>query len=198
MRIFTILLTLFMSFSAFSAPVENQSLHQQTAIFAGGCFWCLEADLDKLPGVIETISGYTGGQLTNPSYEQVSHGGTGHYESVKVIFDPTKLSYTQLLNAFWHSIDPTDASGQFCDKGDQYRSAIFYENETQKKEAEESKNQLLASGQFKQIATQIISATAFYPAEEYHQNYYQKNPVRYKFYRYTCGRDKRVKEVWGR
>lgn len=169
-----------------------------TAIFAGGCFWCLESDMDKVNGVVQTISGYTGGHLQNPTYQQVSAGGTGHYESLKVIYDPAKVTYLQLLNAFWHSIDPTDASGQFCDKGDQYRSVIFYLNPTQKKEAEASKNALLKSGQFKQIATQILPASTFYPAEEYHQDYYHKNPVRYKYYRYSCGRDQRVAEVWGK
>lgn len=168
-----------------------------TAIFAGGCFWCLESDMDKVKGVTQTIAGYTGGQLQNPTYQQVSAGGTGHYEALKVIYDPAQVSYPQLLNVFWHSIDPTDGGGQFCDRGDQYRSAIFYVNSAQKNEATASKNALIKSGQLKQVATLILPASTFYPAEEYHQNYYLKNPVRYKYYRYRCGRDQRVAEVWG-
>ena len=168
-----------------------------TALFAGGCFWCMEADFDKVPGVIQTISGYTGGATKNPSYEAVSKGGTGHFEAVSVVYDPTKVSYQALLNVFWHSIDPTDANGQFCDKGDSYRSAIFYQNKEQENRAKQSKAALLKSGQFKTIATEILPASVFYPAEEYHQNYYQKNPVRYRYYRHRCGRDARIKEVWG-
>ena len=167
------------------------------ALFAGGCFWCLESDLDKVPGVIKTVSGYTGGTVQSPSYEQVSHGGTGHYESVEVIYDPSRVTYQQLLSAFWHNVDPTDATGQFCDKGDQYRAAIFYLNNDQKKLAEASKKALINTGKFTTIATEILPAKTFYPAEEYHQDYYHKNPLRYKYYRFTCGRDQRLKEVWG-
>jgi peptide-methionine (S)-S-oxide reductase len=166
----------------------------ETAIFAGGCFWCMEADFDKLPGVIKVISGYTGGALKSPSYEQVSAGDTGHYEAVEVVYDPAKITYDQLLKTYWHSIDPTDAQGQFCDRGDQYRSVVFYLNKEQKTLDEKSKIQ---SGKFKEIATQILPAKTFYPAEEYHQNYHQKNPLRYKYYRYRCGRDQRINEVWG-
>lgn len=179
-----------------SASSANSQEKTATAIFAGGCFWCLEADFDKVPGVTKTVSGYTGGSVINPNYKQVSDGGTGHFESVAVTYDPAKVSYAQLLTVFWHSIDPTDAHGQFCDKGNQYRSAIFYSNEAQKKLAEKSKHELLKSGKFKEIATEILPAKTFYPAEEYHQNYYQKNPVRYKFYRYRCGRDQRIHEIW--
>lgn len=186
--LFMFLITLFMLPVAFAKT--------ETAIFAGGCFWCLESDMDKVPGVMETISGYTGGSVKNPTYKQVSAGGTGHFESVKVVFDSDKVSYQQLVNAFWHDIDPTDASGQFCDKGDQYRSVIFYLNKEQKKIAEASKQALIKSGKLSNVATLILPAGPFYPAEEYHQNYYKKNPIRYNYYRYTCGRDQRVKEVW--
>lgn len=169
----------------------------KTATFAGGCFWCTQADFDKVPGVVKTIAGYTGGTQVNPTYEQVSNGGTGHYESVQVIYDPTKISYEKLLDVFWHNIDPTNGNGQFCDNGDQYRSVIFYQDEEQKKLALASKDKLIKSGRFPQIVTQIIPAKIFYPAEEYHQEYHSKNPIRYHFYRYQCGRDQRLKELWG-
>jgi peptide-methionine (S)-S-oxide reductase len=168
-----------------------------SAIFAGGCFWCMEADFEKLPGVLGAESGYTGGHTANPTYEQVSAGGTGHAESVRVTYDPAKIGYAQLLDYFWHHIDPTVKDRQFCDTGNQYRTAIFYGNEAQRAAAEASKAALLKSGQFKQIYTEIVPATQFYPAEQYHQDYYKKNPVRYHFYRTTCGRDTRVAEVWG-
>ncbi|MCE5334512.1 MAG: peptide-methionine (S)-S-oxide reductase MsrA [Desulfobacteraceae bacterium] len=168
------------------------------AVFAGGCFWCVEADFEKLDGVVEAVSGYTGGTVENPTYEQVSAGGTGHLESVRVIYDPDRISYKELLDFFWKHIDPTDAGGQFVDRGGQYRSAIFYENEEQKKLAEESKRELEKSGHFdKPIATEILAASKFYPAEEYHQNYYSKNPIRYKYYRYGSGRDQFLAKAWG-
>jgi len=179
-----------------SFAIAPQNL--ETATFAGGCFWCLEADFDKTPGVIKTTSGYAGGHIKNPSYEQVSSGGTGHYESVQVTYNPKIVSYKKLLDVFWHHIDPTDASGQFCDKGGQYRAVIFYVNDSQKKAAIESKDALIKSGRFKHVVTQVLPLNAFYPAEEYHQNYYKKNPVRYRYYRYRCGRDQRVEELWGR
>lgn len=168
-----------------------------SALFAGGCFWCVEADFEKLPGVISAESGYTGGTLAQPSYEQVSAGGTGHAEAVRVIYDPAKVSYAQLLDYFWHHIDPTVKNRQFCDIGTQYRSAIFWQNDSERKAAEASRDALLKSGKLAQIQTEIVAASAFYPAEEYHQDYYKKNPVRYNFYRYNCGRDARVKQVWG-
>jgi len=198
MRMLIILLSSFwLVTTAFAAPSNGPSnLKNNKAIFAGGCFWCLQSDFDKVPGVISTISGYTGGKVKNPTYEQVSNGGTGHYESVQVIYNPNIVSYPQLLNVFWHSIDPTDASGQFCDKGAQYQAVIFYNNPSQEKLARTSKTALLASGRFKQIATKILPEKIFYPAEAYHQNYYKKNPLRYRFYRYKCGRDRRIKEVW--
>ncbi len=168
------------------------------AIFAGGCFWCMEPPFDKLAGVTSTTSGYTGGHVANPTYEQVSAGGTGHAESVKVTYDPTKVSYSTLLNVYWHNIDPVAVNRQFCDGGDQYRSAIFPIGDEQKRLAEVSKKALQASGRFdRPIATQIVAASAFYPAEGYHQDYYRTNPLRYKFYRASCGRDKRLEQVWG-
>ncbi|MCC6076887.1 peptide-methionine (S)-S-oxide reductase MsrA [Pseudomonas sp. GCM10022188] len=169
-----------------------------TAIFAGGCFWCMEADFDKVPGVLSTTSGYTGGRLANPSYEQVSAGGTGHLEAVLVRFDPMQTSYAKLLEVYWPNIDPLTSTGQFCDVGSQYRSAIFYADAEQQRQAEASKAALQASGRFtKPVVTEILPAGSFYPAEEYHQNYYQKNPLRYRFYRTTCGRDARLAELWG-
>ena len=165
------------------------------ATFAGGCFWCMEHPFDSLPGVISVTSGYTGGHVTNPTYEQVSEGGTGHRESVQIVYDPTKVSYEKLLNAFWHNVDPTDNEGQFCDKGSQYRSAIFYHDEAQKKLAEESKAAL--EKKFGRVYTDILPASIFWRAEDYHQHYYKKNPVRYHFYRFNCGRDQRLTRLWG-
>ena len=170
-----------------------------TAVFAGGCFWCTESDFEKLPGVIDAISGYTGGTVANPSYEQVSAGGTGHVESVKVIYDPAKLSYSQLLDWFWRHVDPTDAGGQFVDRGSQYQSEIFYANDEQKRLAEASKAKLEASGKFdKPIVTKIVPLGPFYPAEDYHQDYYKKNPIRYHYYRWGSGRDQFLEKVWGK
>lgn len=178
-------------------PVKPSSPPLATAIFAGGCFWCIEADFEKLAGVVEAESGYSNGHLANPTYEQVSHGSTGHAESVRVIYDPSKITYEKLLDYFWHHIDPTVKDRQFCDVGSQYRSAIFYQNETEKKAAEASKTALERTGKFARIYTEIAPADPFYLAEEYHQDYYKKNPIRYKFYRNGCGRDARVDEVWG-
>jgi len=169
------------------------------AVFAGGCFWCTEADFDKLPGVLETTSGYIGGSIENPTYEEVSSGRTGHIEAVQVRFDPRQTSYAKLLEAFWPTIDPVNGSGQFCDNGPQYRSAIFYQDAEQQRLAEASKSVLAASGRLAQpIATEILAATPFYPAEDYHQDYHTKNPLRYSYYRHGCGRDQRLKELWGK
>ena len=168
------------------------------AIFAGGCFWCSEADFDKVPGVISTTSGYIGGKTANPSYEQVSAGRTGHAEAVQVVYDPAKVGYDKLLDVFWRSIDPLVKDQQFCDHGDQYRSAIFYSNEQEKQLAEASKKAVEEKFKPRAVFTQIAAAGPFYKAEEYHQDYYQKNPVRYKFYRYNCGRDQRLEELWGK
>lgn len=177
-------------------PAEAATL--ETATFAGGCFWCMEPPFEKLSGVISVTSGYTGGKTGNPRYEEVSAGGTGHAEAVRILFDPAKVSYAQLLQTFWHNIDPTVSNRQFCDSGSQYRSAIFYHNEQQKKLALQSKAALAKAKSFPQpIVTEITPASRFYPAEEYHQDYYRKNPLRYKYYRHSCGRDKRLKELWG-
>jgi peptide-methionine (S)-S-oxide reductase len=166
------------------------------ATFAGGCFWCTESDLQKVPGVISVVSGYSGGQVKGPSYEQVSSGGTGHRESVEVTYDPKKLSYEKLLDAFWHDVDPFDDEGQFCDKGAQYRGAIFYHDAQQKAAAEASKAAL--EKRFgRKIVTDILPAGPFYVAEDYHQDYAKKNPVRYHFYRFNCGRDQRLEAIWG-
>lgn len=169
------------------------------AVFAGGCFWCTEADFDKLPGVLETTSGYIGGSIENPTYEEVSSGRTGHIEAVQVRFDRRQTSYAKLLEAFWPTIDPVNGNGQFCDNGPQYRSAIFYLDAEQQRLAEASKSVLAASGRLAQpIATEILAATPFYPAEDYHQDYHTKNPLRYSYYRHGCGRDQRLKELWGK
>ena len=168
------------------------------ATFAGGCFWCTEADFDKVPGVISTTSGYIGGTKANPTYRQVSSGKTGHIEAVQVRFDPEKTSFAKLLAAFWPTIDPLTPNRQFCDSGSQYRSAIFYQDSDQRRQAEASKAELAASGRLTEpIATEILPATEFYPAEEYHQDYYIKNPIRYSYYRSNCGRDARLAEIWG-
>jgi peptide-methionine (S)-S-oxide reductase len=168
------------------------------ATFAGGCFWCMEQPYDILPGVVSTTSGYMGGKTKNPTYEQVSMGGTGHAEVVQVLYDPKKVSYDKLLEVFWHNVDPTQRDGQFCDHGSQYRTAIFFHDDAQKRAAEASKAVLLKNKSLKgEIVTEITSATAFYPAEDYHQDFYRKSPIRYKFYREGCGRDARLKDLWG-
>lgn len=169
------------------------------ATFAGGCFWCMEEAFDPVPGVIATISGYMGGHVKNPSYEQVSTGSTGHAEVVQVVYDPAKVSYEKLLEVFWRNIDPTQKDGQFCDYGSQYRSAIFYHDEEQRRLAEASRARLASSKPFKgAIVTEIAKAGEFYPAENYHQDFYLKNPVRYKFYKTGCGREARLRELWGK
>ena len=170
----------------------------EKATFAGGCFWCMEHPFDEIPGVVSVTSGYTGGQKKNPTYEEVSAGGTGHAESVQVVYDPAKVTYEKLLKVFWHNIDPTAKDRQFCDSGHQYRSAIFYHNEEQHRLALQSKAELEKNKTFREpVVTEIEPATEFYPAEGYHQHYYKKNPIRYKFYRSRCGRDQRLKELWG-
>ncbi|MDH4099033.1 MAG: peptide-methionine (R)-S-oxide reductase MsrB [Nitrospirota bacterium] len=170
----------------------------EKATFAGGCFWCMEPPFEKLDGVMEVISGYTGGHKDNPAYDEVSSGRTGHLESIEVVYDPAKVTYAQLLDVFWRQIDPTDAGGSFVDRGGQYRSAIFYHSDEQRRLAEESKAALGKSGVFnKPIATEIIKASTFYRAEDYHQDYHKRNPVRYKYYRYNSGRDQFLKKTWG-
>lgn len=196
-RCFLVGLAVWIGVSAFGlgSPASGRA----TAIFAGGCFWCEETAFVGVPGVLSVTSGYTGGQTKNPTYEQVSSGGTGHAESVEVVYDPSKITYERLLDVFWHNVDPTQANGQFCDHGTQYRSAIFYRDEEQRKAAEESKWKLEVQPRFKgKIVTQIVPATTFYPAEEYHQQFYKKNPLRYHEYRRGCGRDARLKEIWGK
>ena len=167
------------------------------ATFAGGCFWCVEEVFDGIDGVVETTSGYTGGATDHPSYEQVSSGGTGHADAVRVTYDPARVEYRTLLEAFWRNIDPTTPDRQFCDRGTQYRAAVFYHDDEQKRLAEDSKRELEMSGRFERVVTQIVPAGAFWPAEEYHQDYYEKNPARYKFYKFGCGRARRLEELGG-
>lgn len=177
--------------------VATQEEHQ-IATFAGGCFWCMEHPFDSLPGVLSVTSGYTGGTKQKPTYQEVSNGSTGHAESVQIIYNPAKISYEKLLQVFWHNIDPTVKDRQFCDIGNQYRSAIFYHTDAQHKLAIQSRNEISRQKSFKEpIVTDIVQASTFYPAEEYHQHYYKKNPLRYRFYRLSCGRDKRLHELWG-
>ena len=187
---------IFTVFNISFANAESSASATEKAIFAGGCFWCMEPPFDKIDGVISTTSGYTSGHQKNPTYKQVSAGVTGHTEAIEIVFDPDKVSYEKLLEVFWLNIDPLNAKGQFCDYGTQYRTGIYYLDEQQQKLAEASlagiKNKLN-----KPIATEIKAATQFYPAEDYHQNYYQVNPVRYNYYRWSCGRDQRLQELWG-
>jgi peptide-methionine (S)-S-oxide reductase len=169
------------------------------AYFAGGCFWCMEEVFEKVDGVLSVASGYMGGTVTNPSYEDVSAGRTGHAESVEVLYDPAKVSYQKLLEAFWRNVDPFAANAQFCDHGSQYRAVIFYQTDEEKRVADNSKQAIEQSKRFKEaIVTQIVPAAPFYSAEEYHQDFYKKNPVRYKFYKYSCGRAQRLEELWGK
>ena len=182
--------------SAQMAKLPQPTAGQAVATFAGGCFWCVESDFDHVPGVVSTTSGYTGGTVANPDYEQVSGGGTGHAELVQVIYDTSKVTYAQLLDYFWHHIDPTVKDRQFCDYGHQYRTAIFVHNDEERKLAEESKKKVEAQLKVP-IYTEIDKAGSFYPAEEYHQDFYVKNPTKYKFYRWNCGRDQRIEQIWG-
>ena len=167
------------------------------ATFAGGCFWCMEHPYDELEGVVSTTVGYTGGHKDNPTYQEVSAGTTGHAEAIEIVYDPRKVGYQKLLEVFWRNIDPTVRDAQFCDHGSQYRSAIFFHDEEQERLAGESKQALQDSGRFAEVVTEISPASTFWEAEEYHQDYYRKNPIRYKVYRYGCGRDRRLKELWG-
>jgi peptide-methionine (S)-S-oxide reductase len=183
--------------SAQSPAASTPAGQTASAIFAGGCFWCVEADFEKLPGVLSAESGYTDGKTVNPTYPEVSAGNTGHAEAVRVFYDPNKVSYATLLDYFWHHIDPTVKDRQFCDVGSPYRTAIYYNSDAQKLQIEASKSALLKSGAVKQIQTEIAPTSTFYLAEDYHQDYYKKNPLRYKFYRLNCGRDSRLAEIWG-
>lgn len=187
--------------AASAAPVGSDAhapASRAVAVFAGGCFWCMEPPFDAQDGVLATTSGYTGGSVEAPSYEQVSAGGTGHFEAVEVVYDPARVSYARLLEVFWRNVDPTDGGGQFCDRGAQYRSAIFVRDDEQRAAAEASRRELEASGRLTApIATEILPAARFWPAEEYHQDFYRRNPLRYRYYRHGCGRDRRLAEVWG-
>jgi peptide-methionine (S)-S-oxide reductase len=190
--------TLILAAMALLAAQNALAQTTQTAVFAGGCFWCVESDFDKVPGVISTTSGYTGGKTNNPTYDEVSSKDTGHAEVVKIVFDPNKVSYAKLLDVFWRSIDPTTKNAQFCDVGSPYRTAIFAQDATQLEAAKKSLADLEKTKPFKDpIVTEINPFAVFYPAEEYHQDYYIKNPVRYKYYRTSCGRDARLKQLWG-
>ena len=185
--------------SAEATTLEAEEVDLVVATLAGGCFWCMEPPFDELDGVVSTTSGYSGGHKSHPTYAEVSRGGTGHAEVVQVLYDPSKIGYARLLEVFWRNVDPTTPNRQFCDTGDQYRTAIFYHNAEQKRLAEQSKQKLEDSGKLGQpIVTEIVEAGEFWPAEEYHQDYYKKNPLRYKAYRYGCGRDRRLQELWGR
>ena len=178
--------------------IPSPDQHNEIAILAGGCFWCMEPPFDKIDGVISTTSGYTSGHKENPTYKEVSAGITGHTEAIQIIFDPNKISYAKLLEVFWRNIDPVAVDRQFCDRGTQYRSGIYYRDTVQEQAAKQSLQKLQQNKPFEgEITTEIVAATTFYPAEEYHQDYYIKNPLRYKYYRYSCGRDKRLSELWG-
>ena len=198
--VFATALLLFAVFTVGTSPLSRAAENDlRIATFAGGCFWCVEADFDNVPGVVRTVSGYTGGSLKNPTYRLVSVGGTGHREAVQIFYDPKKVTYAMLLDVLWRSVDPTDGGGQFCDRGESYETAIFANSTEQKRLAEDSKRKLQASGVLKQpIVTPIEVAGPFYPAEDYHQDYYKKSSIRYKIYRYGCGRDARIKELWGK
>ena len=186
----------FLSFSANADTATEPKL--ESVVLGGGCFWCIEADYEKLDGVVDVISGYAGGHVKNPTYKQVSAGGSGHIEVVKVTYDANKINYSQILDYFWRHVDPTRDDGQFCDRGSQYRPAIFYQDEAQKKLALASTKQIEQSKPFAQpLKVELIQAGTFYPAEDYHQDYYKKNPIRYNFYRFNCGRDARVEQLWG-
>jgi len=177
----------------------GHAAEQAKAVFAGGCFWCMEEVFEKVEGVVSVTSGYVGGQKTNPTYEEVSAGGTGHAESVEVVYDPAKVSYQKLLDHFWKNVDPLTPNAQFCDHGTQYRAAIFYGNDEEKRQAEASRQAVEQSKRFTEpIVTQIVSAAKFYPAEDYHQDFYKKNPIRYKFYKHNCGRAQRLEMLWGK
>jgi methionine-S-sulfoxide reductase len=192
------LVGIFMTLSLCSFVTLKSIAEEQVAVFAGGCFWCTESDFEKLDGVVSAESGYIGGHIKNPSYKQVSAGGSGHTEAVQVIFDDQKVSFSDLVEYFWKTIDPTDGGGQFCDRGQQYRSEIFYLSEEQHSIAKASKKALANSGLLKsEIATQLTPSSRFYLAEDYHQDYYLKNPVRYNYYRWGCGREKRLEALWG-
>ena len=194
----TIIITIILSLIFFGSIDLNAGPKLEKATFAGGCFWCMEPPFEELKGVTSVVSGYTGGKEIDPTYKQVAGGQTSHFEAVEIVYDPSKISYNELLDVFWMQIDPTDPGGQFADRGSQYRTAIFFHDERQKNQAETSKNKLDKSGRYnKSIVTQILKATKFYKAEEYHQDYYKKNPINYKTYKYFSGRNSYLKKIWG-
>jgi peptide-methionine (S)-S-oxide reductase len=184
--------------AALGAVFAQSTPKTEVATFAGGCFWCTEADFDKVPGVISTTSGYTGGKTVSPTYQQVGSGTTGHTEAVEIVFDPSKVTYQQLLDVFWRNHDPLAKDRQFCDRGDMYRPGIFFHSEAQRQAAEASKKQVQSRFAPRIVHTEVTKAGAFYKAEDYHQDYHDKNPVRYKLYRFNCGRDQRLEELWGK
>lgn len=194
--ILTTLAAIGLSFSVSGAIAQVAAQKTAIATFAGGCFWCIEADFDRVPGVLATVSGYTGGKTDNPTYREVSRGNTGHREALQITYDPQKISYAQLLTVFWHSVDPVDSGGQFCDRGEPYETAVFVHNDEQRKLAEASRAQAMKD-LGKKIFTPVETATKFYPAEDYHQDYHNKNPLRYKYYRWNCGRNQKVEQLWG-
>jgi peptide-methionine (S)-S-oxide reductase len=198
MGLFGFALTLWLILVGNAAGQGTSPQKTAVATFAGGCFWCVEADFDKVDGVLSTTSGYIGGHTADPTYEEVVRGGTGHAEAVEIVYDPSKVTYQKLLEVFWHNIDPLAKNRQFCDRGEQYRSAIFYHGDAQRRLAGASKAAVEARFKEQPVHTQIVAAGKFYKAEEYHQDYYLKNPIRYKFYRFNCGRDGRLEELWGR
>lgn len=196
MRRLLLSLVLIVTAAGMAVAQSTSQPGRAVATFAGGCFWCVEADFDKVPGVISTTSGFIGGKVANPTYKQVSGGGTGHAEAVQVVYDPAKVSYQQLLAYYWRHVDPLTKDAQFCDRGREYRTAIFTHGEDQARLAEASRKKVEA--QLKQkVATEITPAGTFYPAEDYHQDFYKKNPTKYKFYRWNCGRDQRLEQIWG-
>lgn len=190
-----VLFWLCFSLAGASTARASEADRVAVAVFAGGCFWCTEADFEKVPGVVSAVSGYTGGRTRNPTYEQVTAGGTGHYEAVKITYDPSRVSYRQLVDRFWRTVDPTDAGGQFCDRGESYRTAVFAPNATAKAEAEASRA-AAAKALGQGIVTPVLNAAPFWPAETYHQDYAKKNPLRYRLYREGCGRDRRLRALW--
>lgn len=192
-------LLLFGGIGAWFPSVVVEAAAPAKAYFAGGCFWCMEEAFEKVDGVIAVVSGYMGGTVANPTYEQVSAGQTGHAESVEVSYDPTKVSYQKLLEAFWHNVDPVTPNAQFCDHGSQYRTAVFYGTDEEKRLSDESKSAVERSKRFSEpIVTQLVKASTFYQAEEYHQDFYKKNPIRYKYYKFSCGRAQRLEALWGK
>ncbi len=195
----TVSLLMLGGIAAWFPSVAVEAAAPAKAYFAGGCFWCMEEAFEKVEGVTAVVSGYMGGTVANPTYEHVSAGQTGHAEAVEVSYDPAKVSYPQLLEAFWHNVDPVTSNAQFCDHGNQYRSAVFYGTDEEKRLTEESKSAIEQSKRFSEpIVTQIVKASTFYPAEEYHQDFYKKNPIRYKYYKFSCGRAQRLEALWGK